>query len=186
MRFYRTSYVYICAWTRRDTKLTSDLKCLRWLFFPFLQFGENEAPESSARGYLLRMRTLSGDDALLVHQHLPERADFLPNLLLRVPDHGHKDTVVSEGHAPVCQLQQDNSGDSHLLYNSGPYFFFLLKQMFSSSSHWFSVTGLQTRGTWSHLPFPNRHEEKVLTQFKMQTLLNWSWFDGLFSVWFAT
>lgn len=43
------------------------------------------------------MRTLSGDDALLVHQHLSEGADLLANLLLRVPERGHKDTVFSGG-----------------------------------------------------------------------------------------
>lgn len=82
--------------------LTSHLKCLfihshckglHCLFFPhsYILLGENEAPESRCRVYLhlLRMRTLSGDDPLLVHQHLPERADFLANLLLRVPECGH-------------------------------------------------------------------------------------------------
>lgn len=58
---------------------------------------ENEAPESRVYLHLLGMRALSGDDALLVHQHLSEGADLLANLLLRVPERGHKDTVVSEG-----------------------------------------------------------------------------------------
>lgn len=47
--------------------------------------------------HVLRMRSLSGDDAFLVHQHLSERADFLANLLLRVPERGSKDTVVRGG-----------------------------------------------------------------------------------------
>lgn len=57
----------------------------------------------------------------------------------------------------------------HLLYNSCPWRARPLNIFF------LSVTDLQTLQTWSHLPFPNCPEEKVLTRFRMQTLLNGSW-----------
>lgn len=81
------------------------------------------------------MRTLSGDDALLVHQHLPEGADLLANLLLRVPERGHKDTVVSR----ETQQSASSNGTTVVMgiFDIIPVlsvFFFLLKQMFSSPS----------------------------------------------------
>lgn len=119
--------------------LTSDLKCLLIhsrcnglhapCFSPFLQFGENEAPERRRSVYLhlLRMRTLSGDDALLVHQHLSERADFLANLLLRVPERGHKDTAVSGGTHLSASSNTSTFYFIPALCECGPYFFFPTK-----------------------------------------------------------
>lgn len=55
------------------------------------------------------MRSLSSDDALLVHQHLSKRADFLANLFLRIPERGSKDTVVRGG------TQQSVSSNSQMV-----------------------------------------------------------------------